>query len=252
MRLDPFPRFPEDPAQATRRVTDLFRAVAQQVNAAADGQMVASNNARTSIPTTGTFAKGDFVRKDAPSVTSSGIVVGWLRITDGSSHTLNTDWVELTVPTTEVLKRASFKVRIVNTAGTIQHRITSIGSASDASSFATQITGASTSLTNTPTGADSTTDFAAGAKIGSASPSILWFNTQEQTAAKFGVAASIVFNSSSVALNVVPGILSLNINGTTRTRFLLQFTNATSGAAYDLTTLGAGLIIDAIVDGYME
>lgn len=98
MRLDPFPRFPESVGQLAEKLTLLFRDAAQQVNAAADGQIVASNNARTSIPTTGTFAKGDFVRKDAPSVSGSGIVVGWLRITDGSSHTLDTDWVACTIP----------------------------------------------------------------------------------------------------------------------------------------------------------
>lgn len=98
MRLDPFPRFPEDRAQSERKLTDLFRDVAQQVNAAADGQMAASNNARTSIPTTGTFAKGDFVRKDEPSASGAGVVVGWLRLTDGSTHVLDTDWAALVVP----------------------------------------------------------------------------------------------------------------------------------------------------------
>ena len=106
MKLDPQPRFPDDRGQFERKLTELFRDAAQQVNAAADGQMVASNNARTSIPTTGTFAKGDFVRKSAPSVASSGVVVGWLRITDGSAHVLNTDWVELVVPTVNFLPLA--------------------------------------------------------------------------------------------------------------------------------------------------
>ena len=106
MRLDPFPRFPESVGQLAEKLTLLFRDAAQQVNAAADGQIVASNNARTSIPTTGTYAKGDFVRKSAPSVSSSGIVVGWLRISDGSAHVLNTDWVECIVPTVNFLPLA--------------------------------------------------------------------------------------------------------------------------------------------------
>ena len=145
MRLDPQPRFPADSGQFERKLTELFRDAAQQVNAAADGQIVASNNARTSIPTTGTFAKGDFVRKSAPSVTGSGIVVGWLRITDGSSHTLNTDWVECVIPTVSFFPTASGAALRVRSAGEIAAQDDSLGViefySSDASANSTGVFG---------------------------------------------------------------------------------------------------------------
>lgn len=53
----------------------------------------------TSMPTAGTYVQGHFVRNPAPSVSGSGgsqyVVFGWLRVTTGSAHVLNTDWSEL-------------------------------------------------------------------------------------------------------------------------------------------------------------
>lgn len=148
-------------------------------------------------------------------------------------------------------KRQSFKVRIVNTGGTMQHRITAVGSTA-ASSFADRVSGASATLANTPTGADGSTAFASGAKIGSANTNYLWLNTLSQDETRFSATVSIVFNSSSVALTCIPAPTSININGTTRTYLGLAFYNATSGAAYNLTTLGVGLILDVTVDGFIN
>lgn len=51
-----------------------------------------------SIPATGKYVRGHFVRNVNPIVVGSTgaqyVVNGWLRITNGSSHVLNTDWVE--------------------------------------------------------------------------------------------------------------------------------------------------------------
>jgi hypothetical protein len=149
-------------------------------------------------------------------------------------------------------KRQSFKVRFVNTGGTLQHRITAIGSTS-ASSYADRVSGANATLANTPTGADGSTAFVSGAKVGSANTNVLWFNTLSQDDTRFSCSATITFNSSGTALTVLPGTLgSININGTTRAYFSLAFYNATSGAAYNLTTLGAGNIIDVNVDGFIN
>jgi hypothetical protein len=46
----------------------------------------------SSIPTSGIYVLGHFVRKSNPSVGSS---IGWLRLTTGSGHTLGTDWMEV-------------------------------------------------------------------------------------------------------------------------------------------------------------
>ena len=97
MRLDPFPRFPADKNFWERKLTDLFRDTARQVNDLSEGRVSATNNAATSVPTTGTWAAGDFVRNSAPveagSAGSKYVVTGWLRLTSGSNNVLNTDWV---------------------------------------------------------------------------------------------------------------------------------------------------------------
>jgi hypothetical protein len=63
--------------------------------------------------------------------------------------------------------------------------------------------------------------------------------------------ATISFNSSGTALTAVPAAISLDVNGVTRNYYELQFLNATSAAAFNLTTLSAGQIIDVIVEAYM-
>lgn len=143
-------------------------------------------------------------------------------------------------------KLQSFTVRITNTAGTLQHRISTTGG--NASNFASAINGASASLTNTPTGTDSSTAMAAGAKIGSTSPSILWLDTISQKEADILATAAISFNSTGTALTVIPFASSVNINGVTRTRFGLQFFNL-SGTAFSLNTtnITAGQIVQATV-----
>lgn len=79
-------------------MTDLWRGLAQQVNQLSEGQAVATYNADSSMPTAGTYAAGDFVKNSTPAVLGAPgtqyVVRGWLRITNGSAHVLNTDWVQ--------------------------------------------------------------------------------------------------------------------------------------------------------------
>jgi hypothetical protein len=49
----------------------------------------------TAIPSAGTFVIGHFVRNNSPSTTTP---LGWIRITTGSGHTLNTDWLAVGGP----------------------------------------------------------------------------------------------------------------------------------------------------------
>lgn len=55
--------------------------------------------ASSSIPTTGSYTKGDLVHNSSPDIEGSSgsryVVTGWLRITTGDSHVVNTDWVIL-------------------------------------------------------------------------------------------------------------------------------------------------------------
>ena len=63
-----------------------FKDHAQQVNALSEGRMVASYNAVPSVPTTGAYAVGDFVRNSAPAelgvALSKYCVFGWLCVDD--------------------------------------------------------------------------------------------------------------------------------------------------------------------------
>lgn len=52
----------------------------------------------SAMPTTGTFKAGDIVMNSAPSVTTGRLLMGWMRLTSGTGHVLNTDWSGLWVP----------------------------------------------------------------------------------------------------------------------------------------------------------
>ena len=68
-----------------------------------DGQSIRFNLKRIifdagAMPTSGTYQKGDHIRNNNVAVlgaaSSQYILDGWSRLTDGSNHVLNTDWVE--------------------------------------------------------------------------------------------------------------------------------------------------------------
>ena len=103
MRLDPAPRLPADKSQTERKLTDLFRDHARQVNDLTEGRVAAVTNASSAVPSTGTWNQGDFVRKintvEAGTAASKYVITGWIRITSGSNNVLNTDWVEARVLT---------------------------------------------------------------------------------------------------------------------------------------------------------
>ena len=62
-------------------------------NDAAYGQITSVKPlAAPAVPTTGTWAQGDYVRNSNPG-SSSPAVRGWLRLTTGTGSTLGTDWV---------------------------------------------------------------------------------------------------------------------------------------------------------------
>ena len=55
---------------------------------------------KSSIPTTGEYAKGDFVFNSNVSVAAGKVMLGWSRLVTGTAHVLNTDWSECYVTTT--------------------------------------------------------------------------------------------------------------------------------------------------------
>jgi hypothetical protein len=86
MKLNTTPRIPADPILVRE-----IREHAQQVNLMAEGRIAANYGAMPSVPTTGTFAQGDFVRNSTPSeLGTSGskyVIFGWLCVSPGTPGT---------------------------------------------------------------------------------------------------------------------------------------------------------------------
>jgi hypothetical protein len=152
-------------------------------------------------------------------------------------------------------QKTAFKIRAVNTAGTIQHRIGCQSDSSVAGTMHAKISGASQTLTNTPTGADGSTAFATGAKIGSANTNALYFDTATQVQADFiADTAEIVFNNTGVDYTLIPQVVSININGSTLVRLAMFLQNSTTGAnvAWATALNDAGDTLDIVFSGYLR
>lgn len=86
MKLNTTPRVNGDPAMMRE-----LREHATQVNLMAEGRLSGTYNATTAAPTTGTWARGDFVRNSEPSEAGAGgskyIVTGWICTVGGTPGT---------------------------------------------------------------------------------------------------------------------------------------------------------------------
>lgn len=86
MKLNKTPRKPVDADTDT-----WYRQVAQQVNALSEGLISASYSAATSVPTSGTWNQGDFVKNKTPSelgaAASKYVVLGWVCTVAGTPGT---------------------------------------------------------------------------------------------------------------------------------------------------------------------
>jgi hypothetical protein len=151
-------------------------------------------------------------------------------------------------------KFTSFKLRIVNTAGTIQHRIGCASDSSVAGTLHETINSASATLGNTPTGADASTAMATGLKIGSASTHAIHFDTGVQVQTDFAGSAEIVFNNTGVDYTLIPQVASVNINGVTRVRMAWFLQNSTTGAnvAWATALNDASDTLDIVFTGYLR
>jgi hypothetical protein len=140
----------------------------------------------------------------------------------------------------------SFLFKLINNGGTLQHIFYADLSAQGPGKFDRVIGATSGGFTTTPTGTDSSTAFAAGAKIGSAITNALWFNTAAQPITTVRMIAAVVANSTGTALTVVPMIQAININGVSAQRLTYQLVNAATGAGFSLNTtnITAGKEID--------
>lgn len=79
------------PVGASPEVAQWMREAQAQINGLSEGSLAASYTARTSAPTTGTWAQGDFVRNSTPSelgaASSKYIIIGWTCTVAGTPGT---------------------------------------------------------------------------------------------------------------------------------------------------------------------
>ncbi|MFD0738232.1 hypothetical protein ACFQZQ_02870 [Lysobacter koreensis] len=91
MKLQDNPYLPQDTKELVRQLDSLWRGLAQQVNQLSEGSIVATYNAATAAPTTGTYAHGDYVRNAAPveagAAASKYVVLGWTCVAAGTPGT---------------------------------------------------------------------------------------------------------------------------------------------------------------------
>jgi hypothetical protein len=96
MRLEENPQLPQNPdtpyAQNLNFVLSrLLRNIAAKVNAIGDGKLAGGDLVATAVPTTGTYATGDFVKNSAPSelgtAGSKYFIDGWKCVAGGSPGT---------------------------------------------------------------------------------------------------------------------------------------------------------------------
>ena len=89
MKLNVLPRQNLDPDTAR-----WYMEIARQVNALSEGSIAGAYTARTAAPSSGTFAKGDFIRNSAPAEAGTAgskyVITGFLCVAAGSPGT----WVQ--------------------------------------------------------------------------------------------------------------------------------------------------------------
>lgn len=97
MRLEENPQLPQNPdtpyAQNLNFVLSrLLRNIAAKVNGIGDGRIAASDFVAATVPTTGTYAQGDFIRNSAPvelgAASSKYVIQGWICTVGGTPGTL--------------------------------------------------------------------------------------------------------------------------------------------------------------------
>lgn len=91
MRIPTDPKFPSVIGSLVTRLYDLWRPMAYQVNNFVEGRISACTNAQSTVPTTGMYQQGDFVRNSTPSVLgtpgSQYVVFGWQSVAGGEPGT---------------------------------------------------------------------------------------------------------------------------------------------------------------------
>jgi hypothetical protein len=92
MRLEENPILPTQADSLNFTLSRLFRNIAAKVNAIGDGRLAGSDLVAAAVPTTGTYAQGDFIKNSAPVEAgvagSKYVVIGWFCEAGGTPGTL--------------------------------------------------------------------------------------------------------------------------------------------------------------------
>jgi hypothetical protein len=147
----------------------------------------------------------------------------------------------------------NFLFEMTNDTGTLKHKFVSEHFIGNGTNNATKITGASLTLTATPS-VNAGVAFAAGAGISSATPQYLLLNTANAQSVKPQSVATIEFNSTGTQYLATVRPVTIDVNGVNITRTALLLTNPTSGAqiAWDTTTIPAGTTISVRFNGKLR
>jgi len=139
--------------------------------------------------------------------------------------------------TTALMTTQAFTLGFFNNGAVIQHYIITDAITGGSPGFcSSRIANASSGFVTTPNGPDASTNFAAGLKIGSATPSDVYFDTAAQAPGYFQGICSVALNDTGAAIGARVGIVSININGVTRQRLCMSFFNPSTGAAFAVNT----------------
>lgn len=135
----------------------------------------------------------------------------------------------------------SFRIDIINSSGTLNHRIGAwFNPALAASNFVNKIVDASSSFYATPTGTDSTTAFYKGGKISSANPHRFIFDVS--TTQTYGTTSLIAIASPTsgmpATLKAYGSLHSDNVNGVTLIRPVIDmyYHNGTDWDLFQINT----------------
>lgn len=96
MRLPDYPTLPQNPdtpyaVELNRVLFGLLQKTFQKVNQLADGRISGVDLTAVAVPTTGTYAQGDFVRNKTPTelgtAASKYVILGWICTVGGTPGT---------------------------------------------------------------------------------------------------------------------------------------------------------------------
>lgn len=130
----------------------------------------------------------------------------------------------------------NFTFRIANNAGTVQHKISAVGQSTTLATWTASVNNAALAFTNTPTGADATTAFAAGAKISSADPFLVVLDTGAEVGSDVIMYAGITLNNTGTAYLLLPTVVALNINGVNQNRIAFNLLDPLAGTNVNWAT----------------